>query len=44
VIAFTGAITDPAALWLKLIAALLLVAHAIEFLVFEKAMVHLSHF
>lgn len=35
-IAFTGLIPEPAALSLKVIGVLLLLAHAIEFLVFDK--------
>ncbi|MFT6408953.1 MAG: hypothetical protein ACJAQ6_002375 [Arenicella sp.] len=35
-IAFFGLIPEPAALWLKVVALLLLLAHAIEFIVFRK--------
>jgi len=35
--AVIGLIPEPAALWLKIIAAMLLLAHAIEFILFEKA-------
>ncbi|MGK0373706.1 MAG: hypothetical protein ACJA2E_000173 [Arenicella sp.] len=35
-IAAAGLITDPAALWLKIIAVMLLIAHAIEFCLFQN--------
>ena len=34
--AVIGLIPEPAALWLKIIAVMLLLAHAIEFILFEK--------
>jgi len=37
ILAVVGFIPDPTALWLKIIGVMLLLAHAMEFILFEKA-------
>lgn len=36
VVAFVGLIPEPAAFWLKVVAAILLAVHVVEFIVFQK--------
>ena len=35
--AFVGLVPEPAALWLKVVAVMLLLIHSIEFIIFQKA-------